>query len=251
MGRKIIQKETTQLAETMSISGNSHSSILRVEDVFKIYKETDVETVALRGASLEVMSGEFVALLGRSGSGKSTLLNLIAGVDSPSAGRIWIGGQDISRIDQEARAAVRRRTIGFVFQTNNLIPFLSAIENVELPMLLDGAPGSEARARAERLLAEVGLQARKHHRPNQLSGGEAQRAGIACALANRPGLVLADELTGELDSATTATILDLIEHIHREQKTALLVVTHNREVARRAQRVVEIRDGVIRDAVDG
>ena len=241
----MIQTAVPTVQEGPRAEADSSKSILRVEDLFKIYKEGDIETVALRGASFQLRPHEFVALLGRSGSGKSTLLNLIAGVDSPNAGRIWVGAHDMTRLDQEARVSVRRRTLGFVFQTSNLIPFLSACENVELPLVLDGVKTAEARARAVELLARVGLEDRMNHRVGQLSGGEAQRAGIACALANRPALVLADELTGELDSATTEKILDLIEKIHREEHTAFLVVTHNRQVAARAQRVVHIRDGVI------
>jgi ABC-type lipoprotein export system ATPase subunit len=241
----VIQTPVPSVPVGPRTEGDSSQSILRVEDLFKIYREGDVETVALRGASLRLRPHEFVALLGRSGSGKSTLLNLIAGVDSPNAGRIWVGAQDMTRLDQEARASVRRRTLGFVFQMSNLIPFLSALENVELPLLLDGVKTAEARVRAVELLARVGLEDRMNQRVGQLSGGEAQRAGIACALANRPALVLADELTGELDSATTEKILDLIEKIHHEEHTAFLVVTHNRQVAARAQRILHIRDGVI------
>jgi ABC-type lipoprotein export system ATPase subunit len=236
-----------QPRDAIAADGIHSASLLRVEDVFKIYKEGETETVALRGASLQIMSGELVALLGRSGSGKSTLLNLIAGVDIPSAGRVWIADHDITKLDNEARAAVRRRSLGFVFQANNLISFLSARENVELPLLLAGVDAREARTRAERLLALVGLRDRQRHRAGQLSGGEAQRVGIACALANRPALVLADELTGELDSQTAAVILDLVETVNQEEGTAFVMVTHNEEVAARAHRVLHIRDGVVRE----
>lgn len=229
------------------IPKQSAEHVLRIDEVFKIYSEGGSESVALRGASLSVSPGEFVALLGRSGSGKSTLLNLIAGVDSPSAGRIWVGGQDMTRLDEDARAAIRRRTLGFVFQMSNMVPFLSAQENVELPLRLAGASAGAARRRAEELLALVGLAERRRHRVGQLSGGEAQRVGIACALANRPALILADELTGELDSTTTGAILDLMDTLNREQATAFLVVTHNGDVARRAHRIVHIRDGLIEE----
>jgi ABC-type lipoprotein export system ATPase subunit len=236
-----------QGASTLPAPSASH--ILRVEEVYKIYAQRSVESVALRGASLSVTAGEFVALLGRSGSGKSTLLNLIAGNSTPSAGHIWIDGQDITRLPENARAVIRRRTLGFVFQTDNLLPFLSAGENVELPVRLTGASAASARHRARELLDLVGLYDRIHHRVSQLSGGEAQRVGIACALANRPPLVLADELTGELDSVTTTSILDLLDTINRAQTTAFLVVTHNREVARRAHRVLHIRDGMVEEGV--
>lgn len=221
---------------------------LSIKDVFKIYKEGPIETVALRGASLEVEAGGFVAMLGRSGSGKSTLLNLIAGLDVPSAGRIWLAGQEITNLDHGSRAAVRRRQLGIVLQSGNLVPFLSAQENVELPMLLDGVTASEARVRAKELLDRVGLGTRTRHRAGQLSGGEEQRVAIACALANSPALILADELTGELDSATARSILDLLEATNAERQTAFLVVTHNEEVAARARRTVRIVDGVVREA---
>jgi ABC-type lipoprotein export system ATPase subunit len=221
---------------------------LRVEDVFKIYKEGSIETVALRGASMKIESGELVAMLGRSGSGKSTLLNLIAGLDTPSAGRIWLAGQEMTPMEGEAKAGLRRRELGLVLQSGNLIPFLSAQENVELPMLLDGMDARTVRQRAKELLELVGLSARRSHRSRELSGGEEQRVAIACALANRPALILADELTGELDSKTAHAVLDLLHSINREQQTAFLIVTHDREVAAQAHRVVRIEDGVIKDA---
>ncbi|GAC1463182.1 MAG: lipoprotein-releasing ABC transporter ATP-binding protein LolD [Chloroflexota bacterium] len=220
---------------------------LQVEDVFKIYKEGPIETVALRGASLQIEAGDLVAMLGRSGSGKSTLLNLIAGLDVPSAGRIRLAGQEITNLDPGARAAVRRRELGIVLQSGNLVPFLSAQENVELPMLLDGVDAATARKRAVELLTGVGLGTRIGHRAGQLSGGEEQRVAIACALANNPALILADELTGELDSATAQAILDLLEETNRQQHTAFLLVTHNEEVAARARRVVRIVDGAVQE----
>jgi lipoprotein-releasing system ATP-binding protein len=223
-------------------------SALRIEDVFKIYKEGPIETVALRGASMEIESGGLVAMLGRSGSGKSTLLNVIAGLDAPSAGRIWLAGQEMTNLEGEARAALRRRELGLVLQSGNLIPFLTARENVELPLLLDGTDTRTARERSTELLELVGLSARRSHRGGELSGGEEQRVAIACALANRPALILADELTGELDSKTAHAVLDLLESMNGEQQTAFLIVTHDREVADRAHRVVRIEDGVIKDA---
>lgn len=230
-----------------AVKTHPQAAALSVQDVFKIYKEGSIETVALRGASLDIEAGDFVAMLGRSGSGKSTLLNLISGLDVPSAGRIWLAGQEITGLDHGPRAAVRRRELGIVLQSGNLVPFLSALENVELPMLLDGVDASRAHKRAEELLELVGLQARTSHRAGQLSGGEEQRVAIACALANRPALILADELTGELDSATARSILELLEATNANQQTAFLVVTHNEEVAARARRVVRIVDGVVRE----
>ncbi|MHB8628665.1 MAG: ABC transporter ATP-binding protein [Aggregatilineales bacterium] len=217
------------------------SRALVIQDVFKIYKEGDVETVALRGANLTVQRGEFVAISGRSGSGKSTLLSLIGGLAVPSAGRIILGDTDLSRLNESQRAAFRGKHIGIVFQADNLISFLSARENVALPMTL--ANRQRAKERAESLLHEVGLGNRIDHRPNQLSGGERQRVAIALALANEPDLLLADELTGELDSATAEGIMNLLNKLNVERGLTLIVVTHNLVVAGRAQRQVHILDG--------
>ncbi len=214
---------------------------LVIQDVFKIYKEGDVETVALRGANLTVQRGEFVAIQGRSGSGKSTLMNLIGGLAIASAGRIIINETDLSRLNEGQRAAFRRQHVGIVFQSDNLIPFLTASENVVLPMNLQGH--ENAHRRAVSLLTEVGLAERLHHRPNQLSGGERQRVAIAVALANEPDLLLADELTGELDSTTSDSIMALLKRLNVERGLTLIVVTHNPTVAARAGRQVQISDG--------
>ena len=178
-----------------------------LHDLYKIYQAGEIETVALRGARLTVQAGEFVAVTGRSGAGKTTLLNLIGGLAVPSAGSVFIGDTDIARLNERERANFRREKIGIVFQTDNLIPFLTTLENVMLPMQLAGRKNPAARARS--LLAEVGLAERAKHRPGQLSGGERQRVAIAVALANEPELLLADELTGELDSATTDKVMEL------------------------------------------
>jgi putative ABC transport system ATP-binding protein len=220
---------------------NTLTPTLVIQDVFKIYKEGDVETVALRGANLTVQRGEFVAIQGRSGSGKSTLMNLTAGLAVPSAGRIIINETDLSRLNEGQRAIFRRQHIGVVFQADNLTPFLTASENVALPMNLEGH--KNARRRAESLLTEVGLAERLHHGPNQLSGGERQRVAIAVALANEPDLLLADELTGELDSATSDNIMALLKRLNIERGLTLIVVTHNPTVAARAGWQVHISDG--------
>lgn len=220
---------------------NNVPNTLVIQDVFKIYKEGDVETVALRGANMTVRRGEFVAISGRSGSGKSTLLGLIGGLAIPSAGRIMINDTDLSRLNEGQRAAFRGKHIGIIFQADNLIAFLSARENVALPMTL--ANRGDARARAEALLREVGLGERLNHRPNQLSGGERQRVAIAVALANDPDLLLADELTGELDSTTADSIMHLLKKLNEARGLTLIVVTHNPGVAARAQRQVHILDG--------
>jgi len=214
---------------------------LILQDLFKIYKEGDIETVALRGARLSVEPGEFTAITGRSGAGKSTLLHILGGLMEPSAGRVVIDGTDIARLNERDRAVFRRGHIGIVFQADNLIPFLSALENVVLPMQLAGRKNAAVRAR--RLLAEVGLAERMRHRPGMLSGGERQRVAIAVALANEPGILLADELTGELDSATADHVMDLLAGLNAIRGLTLIVVTHNKVVASRARRQVRIADG--------
>lgn len=219
--------------------------LVLVDDVFKIYREGDVETVALRGASMTVERGEFVAIVGRSGSGKSTLLNIIGGLAEPTAGRVVVGGVDVARADEDDRASIRRKMVGVVFQNDNLIPFLTAEENVSLPMQMAGRTGANKRAR--QLLDELGVGTRRGHRPEQLSGGEKQRIAIAAALANEPELLLADELTGELDTANTDSVMDELGRLN-ESGTTLIVVTHNPRVAERAHRVLHITDGRIEES---
>ena len=214
---------------------------LLLNNLYKIYKEGVIETVALRGAELKVDSGEFVAITGRSGAGKSTLLNLIGGLATPSAGQVVIDGEDITHMNEGERAAFRRDHIGIVYQMDNLIPFLSALENVMLPM--QAAKRSDSKTRAMQLLDEVGLKERLNHKPAQLSGGERQRVAIAVALANEPSLLLADELTGELDSQTADKVMDILGGLNANRKLTLVVVTHNKTVAARARRQVKIVDG--------
>ncbi|MEO8393040.1 MAG: ABC transporter ATP-binding protein [Chloroflexota bacterium] len=219
------------------------TAVLTVQDAFKIYREGAVETVALRGVSLTVRTGELVALVGPSGSGKSSLLNLIGGLDTASAGQVWIGDQNIGSLPEAERARLRRERIGFVFQDYNLLPFLTALENVVLALHLAGERNPSLSA-AERL-GEVGLADRLDHRPAALSGGEQQRVAIACALANQPMLLLADEPTGELDSQTAQTIMELLVSINRSQQMTMILVTHDPAVAAYAQRIVHMRDGLI------
>jgi putative ABC transport system ATP-binding protein len=219
--------------------------LVLVDDVFKIYREGDVETVALRGASMTVDRGEFVAIVGRSGSGKSTLLNIIGGLAEATAGRALVGVVDLARADEDTRASIRRSRVGVVFQNDNLIPFLTAEENVALPMQLAGR--ANAKARARQLLEELGVGNRRGNRPDQLSGGEKQRIAIAAALANEPELLLADELTGELDTANTDAVMDELGRLNRSG-TTLIVVTHNPRVAERAHRVLHITDGRIEES---
>jgi putative ABC transport system ATP-binding protein len=221
----------------------SPQPVVRVDDVFKIYRAADEETVALRGASLHIAAGEFVALLGRSGSGKSTMLQLIAGLDTPSAGRVYVDGKDIGRLDEEERARIREKTIGMVLQRDNLISYLTALENVTLAPRLAGEV--DADKRATDLLERVGLADRASHRATQLSGGEQQRVSIAVALASHPHILIGDEVTGELDSETASGILELLADLQSREKMALLLVTHDSAVADRAQRVLRMSDGVV------
>lgn len=214
---------------------------LLLNNLYKIYKEGMIETVALREAELNVQAGEFVAITGRSGAGKSTLLNLVGGLAMPSAGQVVIHGEDITRMDEARRSIFRRERIGIVYQMDNLIPFLNALENVMLPM--QAAKRTNAKSRALQLLEEVGLKERVHHKPAQLSGGERQRVAIAVALANEPSLLLADELTGELDSATADKVMDTLGALNASHKLTLVIVTHNKTVAARAKRQVKIADG--------
>jgi putative ABC transport system ATP-binding protein len=222
---------------------NSTGANLVLHDVFKIYNQGEVQTVALRGANLEVQGGEFVAVVGRSGAGKSTLFGLIAGLIEPTAGRIEFDTKDLGNLSEAERSKLRRNRIGVTFQQGNLVPFLSALENVELPLAMAGQPNT--RASAEATLREVGLESRLNHRASQLSGGEQARVGLAIALSNNPALLLADEPTGELDTATGEQIMRLLERLNRERKMTVLVVTHNLEVAARAGRRVQISDGVL------
>jgi len=223
-------------------------ALLLARDVFKIYKTNDLETVVLRGAHLSVKPGEFIAIIGRSGAGKTTLLNLIGGMDTPTAGQLVIRNTDISKLEETERGAFRRQHIGVIFQTGNLLPFLTALENVMLPMEWAGVNPRIAQTRARDLLTRLGLGKRLDHKASQMSGGEAQRVGIAIALANNPDLVLADELTGELDTETADLVMRLLEDLHRERGTTLVVVTHNARVAARAGRIVHLRGGFLEDA---
>jgi putative ABC transport system ATP-binding protein len=220
-----------------------NGSLVQAVDVFKIYREGSTETVALRGASLELPRGRITSLVGRSGSGKSTLITLLAGLALPSAGRVLFDDQDITRLDDAGRAKLRAKRIGVVFQRDNLIPFLTAHENVKLAIKLAG--GRRAGKRAKELLSELGLGKRLRHYPRQLSGGEGQRAAIAVALANGPDLLVGDELTGELDSKTADTVLKLITTASSEKGLTVLIVTHNLHVAQAAHQQLQLIDGVV------
>jgi len=216
--------------------------MIELKNVHKVYPMGEVSVPALRGINLTIHPGEFVAIMGPSGSGKSTLMHLLGCLDLPSDGVVQLDGKDITKLDEDTLAQIRGKKVGFVFQTFNLIPTLTAQENVELPLFFQGVPREKRRARAAELLRKVGLDGRLHHRPAQLSGGERQRVAIARALANDPEVILADEPTGNLDSESGKAILELLAQLHREGKTIILV-THNPEAAAYAQRIVRIRDG--------
>jgi len=218
---------------------------VKVENVAKEYDLGRTRVPALRGVSLEVEPGEFMAVVGPSGSGKSTLLNLIGCLDRPTSGRVLIGGEDVARLDDDTLSDLRARTIGFIFQTFNLIPVLSALENVEFPLLFGGNHHRQGRERARRALEEVGLKDFGDHRPDELSGGQRQRVAVARALVTDPALVLADEPTANLDSATGGAIIDLMLEINRRDGTTFIFSTHDAQVMSHAQRVVRLADGRI------
>ncbi|MBW2272519.1 MAG: ABC transporter ATP-binding protein [Deltaproteobacteria bacterium] len=216
-----------------------------MEGVHKHYALDGVEVHALRGVDLAVAPGEFLAISGASGSGKSTLMNIIGCLDVPDAGRFSLGGSDVTRLDADALAALRNRELGFVFQGFNLLPRTSALENVETPLIYSGASVRQRRERAREMLERLGLADRMAHLPSQLSGGQQQRVAIARALVNRPGLLLADEPTGNLDTATSGEILDLLAALNREEGLTIVLITHELEVAARAGRRLVMRDGLL------
>lgn len=221
---------------------------VRTENVHKAYVLGSNAVGALRGVDFTVARGEFVAVMGPSGCGKTTLLNLIGGIDVPSRGAVWVEGVEISRLSDDALADLRRDRLGYVFQFYNLIPTLTARENVETPMHFQGRSKSDRRARAAALLQRVGLADRADHKPAELSGGEQQRVAIARALANDPALVLLDEPTGDLDSATGKEILDLLKNLNEQEKVTIVVATHDPVVAAMSSRVVRLRDGRVEGA---
>jgi putative ABC transport system ATP-binding protein len=219
--------------------------VVRTVGLTRRYKMGDAFVDALRSVDLAIARGEFVALVGPSGSGKSTVLNLIGGLDRPTSGQVWINGTELSASDEQILTRHRRQHVGFVFQSFNLLPRLTAEENVALPLMFSGVPEKERQVRARALLERVGLGARLVHRPTQLSGGEQQRVAIARALVGQPALLLADEPTGNLDTTIGAEIMALLRELNQEQKLTVLVVTHDPEVAAFADRIVKLRDGQV------
>lgn len=224
-------------------------SIVSLQDVVKEYQMGENTVEALRGTTVDIAEGEFVAIMGPSGSGKSTLMNMIGALDTPTAGTVEVEGEDISTRSRSALARLRSERVGFVFQQFNLIPTMTALENVALPMLFRGVGRAEREARAHELLEEVGLGDRADHLPKELSGGQQQRVSIARALANDPDIVLADEPTGNLDTDTGDRVMELLERLNNEGKTIILV-THDPHDAEYADRVINITDGIIDDTAD-
>ena len=219
--------------------------LIETVKVSKVYRMGDVEVHALREVSLTISEGESVAVMGPSGSGKSTMMNILGCLDRPSSGGYWLVGEEVSQLDRNALARLRNRTLGFVFQSFNLLSRTTALENVELPLLYAGVPGHERHARAREALARVGLGERMHHHPNQMSGGQQQRVAVARALVTHPHLIVADEPTGNLDSRTSVEIMALFQELGRSGIT-LLLVTHEADIARYASRVVVMHDGRVR-----
>ena len=223
------------------------ASLIRVEGLRKDYHVGDMTVPALRGIDLDIQRGSFVAVIGASGSGKSTLMNILGLLDQPSAGRYLLREEDVSGLDRDQRAVIRNRTIGFVFQSFNLLPRTSALENVELPLLYNGShlPTLQRHASARALLEAVGLGGRVHHTPAQLSGGQQQRVAIARALVNEPELILADEPTGNLDSRTSVEIMEILQRLNRERALTVVLITHEPDIAAFLSRTLVFKDGAL------
>ncbi len=226
-------------------NGNGTHAAVRTEDVWKIYPQEPQPVEAVRGVSLEVEPGDFVAMAGPSGSGKTTMLNLLGGLTQPTRGRVWVGGQEFTDMKDTQLARVRLEHIGFVFQAYNLLPVLSALENAEFTMLLRGVPKEERHRKVRALFEEIGLQGLEDRRPAKLSGGQQQRVAVARAVVGDPALVLADEPTANLDSTTSAALLDIMERLNRDHGTTFVFSTHDPRVMERSRRLITLVDGEI------
>lgn len=221
----------------------AETPILKASDLSKTFKMGKIHVTALRNVNLSVTKGDFIAIQGPSGSGKTTLLNLLGGLDTPTSGEIWIEGTNITNMNERKLASIRCKRIGFIFQFYNLMPKMPALDNVELPMIFAKVPAAQRRAKAEKLLEEVGLQNRLRHRPFELSAGEQQRVAIARALANDPAIVLMDEPTGNLDEQNIESIMTLATELNREQEQTFILTTHNLSVTKYAKKICLLRDG--------
>ncbi len=239
------QERTLTTLQAESVSAAAQAAIINIDNVVKTYETGSQQVRALKGVSLTVDRGEMVAIMGPSGCGKTTLLNCASGLDVVDGGRITIAGADLAQLSDKTRTTFRARNMGFVFQTYNLLPVLSAVENVELPLIVSGANPKEARQRALQALETVGLRQLANNRPSQLSGGQRQRVTIARSLVNEPDIVWADEPTGALDSKTADDIMQLMETLNREKGLTFVIVTHDPAVGARCNRVVRMRDGLI------
>ncbi|MGY1424626.1 lipoprotein-releasing ABC transporter ATP-binding protein LolD [Lysobacter sp. A289] len=248
MSEPIISKPVTGEATTSEpASGSRAGLVLGCTNLGMVYAEGKMRTPVFDGLRLDVHEGETVAIVGASGAGKSTLLHLLGGLDTPSTGEVFVGGQKMSTLSDTARGQLRNRALGFVYQFHHLLPEFTAMENVMLPVLLGGARIPDAEQRAQALLEAVGLGHRLQHKPGELSGGERQRAAVARALVNQPACVLGDEPTGNLDEKTAGVVFDQMLELNREHRTSLVVVTHDRRLARRLDRVLELHQGKLRE----